>query len=37
VATGFADPKELRASGPDAFLDDLSDTAAALAAITAST
>jgi phosphoglycolate phosphatase len=37
VATGFADPEALRASGPDAFLDDLSDTAAALAAITAST
>jgi phosphoglycolate phosphatase len=35
VATGFADPDELRASGPDAFLDDLSDTAAAVAAITA--
>jgi phosphoglycolate phosphatase len=37
VATGFADREALRASGPDAFLDDLSDTAAALAAITAST
>jgi phosphoglycolate phosphatase-like HAD superfamily hydrolase len=37
VATGFADPEALRASGPDAFLDDLRDTAAALAAITAST
>ncbi len=37
VATGFADPETLRASGPDAFLDDLSDTAAALAAITGST
>jgi phosphoglycolate phosphatase len=37
VATGFADPEALRASGPDAFLDDLSDTAAAVAAITAST
>jgi phosphoglycolate phosphatase len=37
VATGFADPEALRASGPDAYLDDLSDTAAALAAITAST
>jgi phosphoglycolate phosphatase len=37
VATGFADPEALRASRPDAFLDDLSDTAAALAAITAST
>jgi phosphoglycolate phosphatase-like HAD superfamily hydrolase len=37
VATGFADPDALRASAPDAYLDDLSDTAAALAAITAST
>jgi phosphoglycolate phosphatase-like HAD superfamily hydrolase len=37
VATGFADPEALRASGPDAFLDDLTDTAAAVAAITAST
>jgi phosphoglycolate phosphatase len=37
VATGFADREALRASRPDAFLDDLSDTAAALAAITAST
>ena len=37
VATGFADPEELRASGPDAYLDDLSDTDAAVAAITAST
>ncbi|HEV2875070.1 MAG TPA: HAD family hydrolase [Thermoleophilaceae bacterium] len=37
VATGFADREALRASGPDAFLDDLSDTAAAVAAITAST
>jgi phosphoglycolate phosphatase-like HAD superfamily hydrolase len=37
VATGFADPEALRASSPDAYLDDLSDTAAALAAITAST
>jgi phosphoglycolate phosphatase-like HAD superfamily hydrolase len=37
VATGFADPEELRASGPDAYLDDLSDTGAAVAAITAST
>jgi phosphoglycolate phosphatase len=37
VATGFADPAALRASGPDAYLDDLSDTAAAVAAITAST
>jgi phosphoglycolate phosphatase-like HAD superfamily hydrolase len=37
VATGFADPEELRASGPDVYLDNLSDTAAAVAAITAST
>jgi phosphoglycolate phosphatase len=37
VATGFADPDALRASGPDAYLDDLSDTPAALAAITAAT
>jgi phosphoglycolate phosphatase len=37
VATGFADPEELRASGPDVYLDDLSDTGAAVAAITAST
>jgi phosphoglycolate phosphatase len=37
VATGFADLEALRASGPDAFLDDLTDTAAAVAAITAST
>lgn len=37
VATGFADPDALRASGPDAYLDDLSDTRAAVAAITAST
>jgi phosphoglycolate phosphatase len=37
VATGFADPEALRASGPDAYLEDLSDTAAAIAAITAST
>jgi phosphoglycolate phosphatase len=37
VATGFADPEALRASSPDAYLDDLSDTAAAVAAITAST
>jgi phosphoglycolate phosphatase len=34
VATGFADREALRASGPDAFLDDLTDTAAAVAAIT---
>ena len=37
VATGFADHEALRASGPDAFLEDLTDTAAAVAAITAST
>jgi phosphoglycolate phosphatase len=37
VATGFADPEALRASDPDAYLDDLSDTGAAVAAITAST
>ena len=37
VATGFADPETLRASRPDAYLEDFSDTAAALAAITAST
>jgi phosphoglycolate phosphatase len=37
VATGFADSGALRASGPDAYLDDLSDTDAAVAAITAST
>jgi phosphoglycolate phosphatase len=37
VATGFAEPDALRASRPDAYLDDLSDTAAAVAAITAST
>jgi phosphoglycolate phosphatase len=37
VATGFAEPEALRASGPDAYLEDLSDTAAAVAAITAST
>jgi phosphoglycolate phosphatase len=35
VATGFADPEALRASGADAYLEDLSDTAAAVAAITA--
>lgn len=34
VATGFADPEALRASGPDAFLHDLADTGAAVAAIT---
>jgi phosphoglycolate phosphatase-like HAD superfamily hydrolase len=37
VATGFADADALRASDPDAYLDDLSDTDAAVAAITAST
>jgi phosphoglycolate phosphatase-like HAD superfamily hydrolase len=37
VATGFADPEALRASDPDAYLDDLSDAGAAVAAITAST
>jgi phosphoglycolate phosphatase len=37
VATGFADPEVLRASGPDAYLEDFADTAAAVAAITAST
>jgi phosphoglycolate phosphatase len=37
VATGFADREALRASGPDAFLEDFTDTAAAVAAITAST
>ena len=37
VATGFADPESLRASRPDAYLEDFSDTAAAVAAITAST
>ena len=37
VATGFAERDALRASGPDAFLDDLTNTAAAIAAITAST
>jgi phosphoglycolate phosphatase-like HAD superfamily hydrolase len=34
VATGFADPDDLRKSGPDALLSDLSDTAAAVRAIT---
>jgi len=34
VATGFADPEVLRASGPDAYLEDFADTAAAVAAIT---
>ncbi len=33
VATGFADREALRGSGPDAFLDDLRDTGAAVAAI----
>ena len=37
VATGFADLDSLRASEPDALLQDLSDTEAALRAITAST
>ncbi|HEV3377397.1 MAG TPA: HAD family hydrolase [Thermoleophilaceae bacterium] len=37
VATGFAEPEALRASRPDAYLEDLTDTAAAVAAITAST
>jgi phosphoglycolate phosphatase-like HAD superfamily hydrolase len=37
VATGFADPQALRASRPDAYLEDFGDTAAAVAAITAST
>jgi phosphoglycolate phosphatase-like HAD superfamily hydrolase len=35
VATGFADPDTLRNSGPDAYLDDFAETAAAVAAITA--
>src|SRR5918997_1754483 len=34
VATGFADPDALRESEPDALLQDLSDTEAALRAIT---
>ena len=34
VATGFADPETLRASEPDAYLEDFGDTAAAVAAIT---
>jgi phosphoglycolate phosphatase-like HAD superfamily hydrolase len=34
VATGFADNEALRASGPDAYLEDFADTAAAVAAIT---
>jgi phosphoglycolate phosphatase-like HAD superfamily hydrolase len=37
VATGFADPDALRESEPDALLQDLSDTEAAIRAITAST
>jgi phosphoglycolate phosphatase-like HAD superfamily hydrolase len=37
VATGFADLDALRASEPDALLQDLSDTEAAIRAITAST
>jgi phosphoglycolate phosphatase len=37
VATGFADLEALRASEPDALLQDLSDTEAAVRAITAST
>jgi phosphoglycolate phosphatase len=37
VATGFADLDALRASKPDALLQDLSDTEAAIRAITAST
>jgi phosphoglycolate phosphatase-like HAD superfamily hydrolase len=37
VAGGFADHEALRASGPDAFLEDLVDTDAAVAAITGST
>jgi phosphoglycolate phosphatase len=37
VATGFADREALKASGPDAFLEDFADTAAAVAAITGST
>jgi phosphoglycolate phosphatase len=37
VATGFADPEALRASAPDAYLEDFGDTGAAVAAITGST
>jgi hypothetical protein len=37
VATGFAELDALRASEPDALLHDLSDTEAAIRAITAST
>jgi phosphoglycolate phosphatase len=36
VATGFADADALRAARPDAFLDDLTDTVTAVAAITGS-
>jgi phosphoglycolate phosphatase len=37
VATGFADREALHAARPDALLEDFADTAAAVAAITAST
>jgi len=37
VATGFADPETLRASEPDAYLEDFGDAAAAVAAITGAT
>jgi phosphoglycolate phosphatase len=37
VATGFAEADALRASAPDAYLEDLSDTASAVAAITGAT
>ena len=37
VATGFADPETLRASEPDAYLQDFGDAAAAVAAITGAT
>jgi hypothetical protein len=37
VATGFAELAALRASEPDALLEDLSDTEAALRAITGAT
>jgi phosphoglycolate phosphatase len=37
VSTGFADPEALRASEPDALLQDLSDTTAAIRAITGAT
>jgi hypothetical protein len=36
VATGFSDLDELRAAEPDALLEDLSDTEAAVRAITGS-